>query len=189
MRIVLPIAAVLGFVLSGCATRQVPDPDVRKEADRATVMQACEAAFGPPVDQEHGLFEVDRHFVLEAKFDESGRLEQLGILPKHWFGDSHPEWDEEEDVGELTVTQYESLLRRLDGIHPKGPLVAGDQSPVVTGATLRRRDVYERAVVVTGDVVDDTRPDDAPRAIKYVMVTPAVDDGEVLGAGEFEEPR
>lgn len=162
---ILLIVAALSLVLSNSSIG-----NSASETDRATVMQACEAEFGPPVDQKNGLFEVDRYFVLEARFDENGRLVQLGILPKHWFGDAHPEWDEAEDVGELTETQYELLLRRLDNLQPRGPLLTHDKWPVVKGTTARRRDIYKRAVVVTGDVVDSTRPDDAPRTIKYLIV-------------------
>lgn len=165
----LPRFVALGLFLWGCGS----NPVARNETDRATVLEACEAVFGAPVDPINGFFEVDRYFVLEAKFDDSGHLLQLGVFPKHYFGDAHPEWDETEDVGELTETQYEDLLVRLDRILPRGPLVKREQ-PVVHGMTLRRRDVYRSAVVVTGDVVDDTRPDDAPRAIKYFIVYPGV---------------
>ena len=89
MRIYLIVAA-FGLVIPGCAPRQTPPP----EQDRATVMQACEAVFGPPVDQERDLFEVDLDFVLEARFDDRGWLTRLVVQPKHWFGDTHPEWDE-----------------------------------------------------------------------------------------------
>jgi len=174
---ILLMIAALGLVLSNCESHQAPPSAVRAGTDAATVMKACEAEFGPPVDRENGLFEVDRDFVLEAKLDESGRLVQLGVLPKHWFGDAHPEWDEAEDVGELTEAEYEALLRRLDSVHPRGPLVTPEELPVVQGTTMRWRDVYERAVVVTGDVADTTRPDDAPRVIKYFIVYPAAEAG------------
>ena len=172
MRIHLIVAAC-GLVIAGGAQGQAPP----RGTDRATVLQACEAEFGPPVDQERGLFEVDRDFVLEAGFDDRGRLTRLIVQPQHGYGDTHPEWDVTEDVGELTEPRYESLLRRLDSIQPRGRLVRPDESPVVRGTTAERRDVYEHAVVVTGDVVDDTRPDDAPRAIKYVIVSPIAQPG------------
>lgn len=177
MRFYLVVAA-FGLVIPGCALRQTPPP----EPDGATVMQACEAVFGPPVDQERRLFEVDSDFVLEVRFDDRGGLTRLVVQPKHWFGDTHPEWDETEDVGELTEPQYDSLLRRLDSIQPRGRLVRPDESPVVRGTTLERRDVYEHAIVVTGDIVDDTRPADAPRAIKYFIVCPIAETG-AAGAG------
>lgn len=173
MRINLIVAAS-GLVIAGCALPQTPPPTT----DRATVMQACEAVFGSPVDQERGLFEVDRDFVLEARFDDRGWLTRLIVEPKHWLSDTHPEWDETEDVCELSESRYESLLRQLDSIQPRGRLVRPDELPVVRGTTMERRDVYEHAVVVTGDVVDDTRPDDAPRAIKYLIVSPITQPGD-----------
>jgi hypothetical protein len=140
------------------------------QGDRETVLQACATLFGPPVDSETGLFEVNRFYVLEARFDESGRLTQLGVLPKHWLSDNHPEWEEEDDVGELTRSEYESLLVKLEGVRRKGKLLERAKFPVISNTTARIRDIYERAVLETGDVVDARRAEDAPRAIKYFIV-------------------
>jgi hypothetical protein len=148
----------------------LPNGEAATQADRETVLQACATVFGPPVDSQNGLFEVNRFFVLEAKFDSSGRLTQLGVLPKHWFADDHPEWEEVEDVGELTEREYESLLVQLDRVRPKGRIVQRAKFPIVTNSTARSRDIYKRAVLETGDVVEAQRPDDAPRAIKYFIV-------------------
>lgn len=147
-----------------------PNSKAAIQDDRVTVLQACAAVFGPPSDSQNNLFEVNRFYVLEAKFDESGRLAQLGVLPKHWFADDHPEWEEVDDVGELTEPEYESLLVQLDSVHPKGRIVKRAKFPIIKNSTARIRDRYERAVLETGDVVDARRLDDAPRAIKYFIV-------------------
>jgi len=92
------------------------------------------------------------------------------VLPKHWFSEAHPEWQAVEDVGELSVPEYETLLGKLEGIRPKGRIVERAKYPIVTNSTARIRDRYERAVLETGDVVDARRPLEAPRAIKYFIV-------------------
>jgi hypothetical protein len=154
----------------GCLTVPIaPNVNTATQADREIVLQACAAVFGPLIDSQNDLFEVNRFYILEAKFDESGRLVQLGVLPKHWFADDHPEWEEVDDVGELTELEYDSLLVQLEGVRPKGRIVQRAKFPVVTNCTARIRDRYERAVLETGDVVDARRPDDAPRAIKYFI--------------------
>ena len=157
-------------IVTGLAAPAAPNGDAATPANRETVLRACAAVFGPPVDAQHGLFEVNRFYILEAKFDKSGRLAQLGVLPKHWFADNHPEWEEVDDVGELTESEYESLLGRLEKVRPKGRIVRRAKFPVVTNSTARIRDRYARAVLETGDVVDARRPNDAPRAIKYFIV-------------------
>lgn len=139
-------------------------------ADRETVLKACAAEFGPAIDGKYSLFEVSRYYLLEAKFDDRGRLTQLGVLPKHWFADEHPEWDETDDVGELTDAEYTALLGRLEAIRPKGRLMRRAKWPVVTATTATRRDTYLRAVLLTSDVADSQRPKNAPRAIKYFVV-------------------
>ena len=147
-----------------------PNSNAAMQSDRETVLQACVTVFGPPIDSQNNLFVVNRFYILEAKFDESGRLAQLGVLPKHWFSDNHPEWDEAEDVGELTIPEYDSLLVQLDSVCPKGRIVKRAKFPVVTSTTTRIRDRYERAVLETADVVDARRSEDAPRTIKYFIV-------------------
>jgi hypothetical protein len=162
---------LLTFFLVTCLTVPLaPNRNAITQADRETVLQALAAVFGPPVDTQKGLFEVNGFFVLEAKFEAAGRLTQLGVLPKHWFADDHPEWQEVDDAGELTELEYETLLVKLDRVHPKGRIVQRAKFPIVTNSTARIRDIYKRAVLETGDVVDAQRPDDARRAIKYFVV-------------------
>jgi hypothetical protein len=140
------------------------------KADRETVLKACAAEFGPAIDGQNNLFAVSRYYLLEAKFDTNGRLTQLGVLPKHWFADKHPEWNETSDVGELTWAEYSKLLWRLEDIQSKGRLIRRAKWPVVKGTVATRRDTYANAVVATSDVVDSKRPKNAPRAIKYFML-------------------
>jgi hypothetical protein len=163
--LLLSFFVTFGLTLSGSSSARTATP-----ADRETVLQACAAVFGPPIDSQRGLFEVNRFYLLEVKFDERGRVLQLGVLPKHWFADDHPQWDETDDVGELTEGEYQSLLGRLEGIRSKGPLVKRAKMAVVTNLTARRRDRYKHAVLETGELVDAKRSDDAPRAIKYFIV-------------------
>jgi hypothetical protein len=138
--------------------------------DRETVLKACAAEFGPAIDGQNNLFDVSRYYLLEAKFDDSGRLMQLGVFPKHWFGDQHPEWNETSDAGELTFAEYSKLLWRLEGIQSKGSLIRRAKWPVVKGTTATRRDTYRSAVLATSDVVDSKRPKNAPRAIKSFVL-------------------
>jgi hypothetical protein len=122
-------------------------------ADRATVLKACAAEFGAPIDGKNNLFEVSRDYVLEAKFDNGGRLTQLGVLPKHWFADQHSEWDKTYDAGYFTLAEYKALLRRLERIQTKGQLTERARWPIVTHTVATRRDIYSSAVLVTSDSV------------------------------------
>jgi hypothetical protein len=138
------------------------------KADRGIVLQACAAEFGAAIDDKNNLFEVSRYYLLEAKFDNSGQLTQLGVLPKHWFADAHPEWDKTYDAGSFTLTEYQALLRRLERIQPKGQLMQRAKWPVVTETVATRRDTYSSAVLATSDVVV-MQPKNT-RAIKYFVV-------------------
>lgn len=162
---------LLTLYLVTCLTAPIaPNRYAVTQADRETVLQACAAVFGPPIDSQNNLFEVNRFFILEARFDESGRLLQLGVLPKHWFSEAHPEWEEVDEVGELTEPEYKTLLGKLEGVRAKGRIVQRAKFPVVKGSTARIRDRYKGAVLETGDAVDARRLEEAPRAIKYFIV-------------------
>jgi hypothetical protein len=139
-------------------------------ADRETVLKACATEFGPALDGQNNLFQISQYYVLEAKFDDSGQLTQLGVLPKHLFADKHPEWNETNDVGELTWAEYSKLLWRLEDIQSKGRLIRRAKWPVIKGTTATRRDTYSSAVLATSDVVDSARPKNAPRTVKYFVV-------------------
>jgi hypothetical protein len=165
------VILILSFLaLFSLAPSQPTHAHAFTKADRETVLKACATEFGPTIDGENNLFAVSRYYVLEAKFDNSDRLTQLGVLPKHWFADKHTDWNETSDVGELTFTEYSKLLWRLEGIQPKGRLMRRAKWPVVKGTIATRRDTYASAILVTSDVVDSRRPKNAPRAIKSFVL-------------------
>ena len=162
---------VLSFLtLFSLAQSQPPPAHASTKAARETVLKACATEFGPALDSQNNLFEVSRYYVLEAKFDDSGQLTQLGVLPKHLFADKHPEWNETNDAGELTWAEYSKLLWRLEVIQSKGRLIRRAKWPVIKGTTATRRDTYSSAVLSTSDVVNSARRTNTPRTIKYFVV-------------------
>lgn len=164
--------AFLFLALFALAPAPPPHTLASMKADRETVLKACAAEFGSAIDGKNNLFEVSRYYLLEAKFDNGGRLTQLGVLPKHWFADGHPEWAQARDVGELRLDEYKALVRRLERIRPKGRLQQRARWPIVTGTVATRRDTYSSAVLATSDVSlsDMVVYPKRPRTIKYFVV-------------------
>ena len=168
------VILVLSFLtLFALAPSQSPHAQLSTKEDRETVLKACAAEFGPAIDGKNNLFEVSRYYLLEAKFDNNRDLTQLGVLPKHWFADEHPEWNQTYDAGVLTVAEYKPLLRRLERIRPKGQLTQRAKFPIGNATVATRRDTYSSAVLATSDVVPSgvvypNRP--RPRFIKYFVV-------------------
>lgn len=162
---------VLSFLtLFSLAPPHPPHVHASTKADRETVLKACANEFGPALDAQNNLFRISQHYLLEAKFDNSGQLTQLGVLPKHLFADKHPELNETNDAGELTWAEYSKLLWRLEGIQSKGRLIRRAKWPVVQGTTATRRDTYSSAILATSDVVSAMRPKNAARTIKYFVL-------------------
>lgn len=146
-------------------------------ADRDAALRRCREQFGPAVDAARNLFEVNRWYVLEVKFDARSRLSELNVVPKRYFAEAHPEW-EEPDAPDLeahwarylTRYDYEKLLQRLDHVEPKGGLLRRGVSGVVTNMTAPVKDLYERAELNRGEVLDLRRGDYAPALFRYVRL-------------------
>ena len=126
--------------------------------------------FGPQIDEDDHLFEIDRFYVLEVVLDDRGAVTALNVVPKYWFEDRHPEWTKSDDFRELTQQEYEALLARLEEIRPKGRLVCTDSFAIVTNLVAPIRAVHEKAVLVTGWVSDVRRGDDAPALVRYIEI-------------------
>jgi hypothetical protein len=185
----LPLALCLTLALSAAA-----ESAGAKTARREEVLRLCREQFGAPVDAARNLFEVNRWHVLEARFDSRGRLSELNVVPKYWFEESHPEWEEPAADGldgywarHLTEAESEKLLARLDAVGPKGRLLKRAEFAVVTNLTEPLTDYHERATLTRGKVVDLRRGDAAPPLVRYVRLR--YGDGRKLWRQALERGR
>ncbi len=141
-------------------------------SEKGEILRICNQMFGAPVDVKQNLFEVDRFHVLRVKFDNRGRLEQLAVEPKYYFEESHPEWEEPDNFANLTKSEYENLLERLDRVKSKGAQIKSRPSAsAVTNLTAWYKEVYENAVLEAGEVVDLRRGENAPLEIRWLRLT------------------
>jgi hypothetical protein len=124
---------------------------------RLVVLKACTSLFGLPIDDQENLFEVNSLFVLRPQFDKNGTLNSLSVLPKYWFSETHPEWEEPKTWPLLSPAEYRILLDRLDQVSTKGKLTAIGYGSVVTNSTEYFLDRYENAYVHHGNVLSDVR--------------------------------
>ena len=143
-----------------------------KPSEKDQILRICNQMFGAPVDEGQNLFEVDQFHVLRVKFNNRGRLEQLAVEPKYYFEESHPEWKEPDNFANLTKSEYENLLVRLDSVNPKGTLIKpAPGGAVVTNMTAWYKAVYENAVLEWGEVVDLRGGENAPLEIRWLRLT------------------
>ncbi len=142
-----------------------------RSAEKETTLRICRQLFSAAIDEKQNLFEVNPFYVLQVKFDTRGRLEELAVEPKYFFGESHPEWEEPVNFAYLSKGEYEVLLALLDSVKPKGVLVKPKSgSVVVTNLTAHYKKVYAHAVLEWGEIVDLRRPEDAPLEIRFFRV-------------------
>jgi hypothetical protein len=139
-------------------------------SERDEVLEKSRLTFGEPVDLSENLYEINRFYVFQPIFDAQNKVEELKVIPKYYFEDSHPEWEEPKDFIYLTVAEYQELLEKLDKIKSKGALVEKGNISVATNATAWFTDKYKNAAVTRGQIVDLRLPDDAPIEIKWIKV-------------------
>src|SRR4051812_46065925 len=104
----------------------------------------CGAMFGEAVDASLHLFEVNRFYVLQVETDGRGRATRIEVVPKHWFAETHPEWEGLADYDELTEQEVDQLLARLEEVRPKGRFIrTPDEFSFVTNCVAPIRSLYE----------------------------------------------
>lgn len=141
-------------------------------SEKDEILRICNQMFGVPADAKQNLFEVDQFHVLRVKFNNRGRLEQLAVEPKYYFEESHPEWKEPDNFANLTKSEYENLLARLDSVKSKGALIKPSSSgSAVTNMTAWYKAIYENAVLEWGEVVDLRRGENAPLEVRWLRLT------------------
>ncbi|HEX7999700.1 MAG TPA: hypothetical protein VF528_15035 [Pyrinomonadaceae bacterium] len=139
-----------------------------RASEKDETLGICRQLFNAAVDEKQNLFEVNAFYVLQAKFDNRGRLQELAVEPKYFFEESHPGWEEPENFAYLSEAEYQMLLARLDIVKTKGELVKPESgTSVVTNLTAHHSEVYEHAVLEWGEIVDLRRPEDAPLEIRF----------------------
>lgn len=69
------------------------DPVDAKASENEEVLRVCGQLFGKSVDDKLNLFEVNRFYVLRVAFDKHNNLEQLEVVPKFHFEETHPDWN------------------------------------------------------------------------------------------------
>lgn len=155
--------ALATLVVLSCASSALA-----RVSEKDATLQICRQLFNAAVDEKQNLFEVNAFYVLQVKFDERGRLEELAVEPKYFFEESHPEWEEPVNFAYLSEVEYKTLVALLDTVKPKGVLKKqGAGSSFITNLTAHHKDIYEHAVLQWGEIVDLRRPENAPLQVRF----------------------
>ena len=149
-KIILVTLTCLGFLVSHSSAYAGP-------SEKVAVLQSCARLFGPPVDEKQTLFEVSQAFVLQVKFTGRGRLKGLAVRPKYFFNETHPEWTEPARFPTLSKSEFQDLVRKLEGVKSKGDMVKPrNKYSVVTNSTGYFTETYKRAVLKWGELADQS---------------------------------
>lgn len=139
-----------------------------RKGEKKQILKLCEQQFGKPIDEKLNLFYANSFYVLEVSFDAQDDLEKLEVVPRYFFEDSHPDWEETDSFEYLSWVQYQNFLTRVDLITPRGKLIKpAPHFAAVTNLTAWYTSVYENAVFTVGILVDLSLPDDAPTEVRW----------------------
>lgn len=93
------------------------------------------------------LYEVNSDYFLQAEFQKSCEVSRIDVSPRYFWDYLNPEWKEPGHLVTLSDDQFTQVLSKIDQIKPLGSLVQRGQTGVVTNATLRLLDRYEKGFV------------------------------------------
>lgn len=123
-------------------------------------------------DRERTLFEVGRFHLLHARFDEKGQLSELAVVPKYYFADDHPEFEQTKEFTNLSGAEFTRLRSVLAGMKPLGKLVRPANTVMfVTNGTGWKTEYYEAASLTWGVVVDLRNGENAPLEVRWFRFT------------------
>jgi len=147
----LHISLVITLILIFCSV------EVNAQADeKSLILKNCTELFGPPVDAEQSLFEINSLYALAVRFDSQGSLNELAFFPKYFFGETYPEWNRPQAPIHLSKVEYENLLKRLDSVKSKGNLIKTAANPTTSNFSVRFLDQYERAFLYRVEELGDS---------------------------------
>lgn len=108
-----------------------------------------EVLFGKRVVGTDNIFEYNKDYAIELKFDAtSGLLTGLEVAPKHFFQKSNADWMQEPrfDVG-LSCSEYERIIDSVGRLVDLGKLKRIGSIAIVTNLKARFVDVYDNAII------------------------------------------
>jgi hypothetical protein len=123
--------------------------------EKEATLQSCARLFGPTIDERRNLFEVNQAFILQAKFNKQGQLEEFAVEPKYFFNETHPEWKEPSSFPSLSQSEFRDLVVKLENVKPKGKMIKPrNDISTVNNSTAYYQEMYKHAVLKWGELAD-----------------------------------
>jgi hypothetical protein len=124
-----------------------PGEIVSGQTTATQCLSIIDRSFQKVTIENFNLYEVNSDYFLRAEFQKDCELSRIDISPKYFYDYLNPQWEEPGHLVSLSDDQYTQLLARIDQIKSLGSLVRRGQVGVVTNATLRLLDRYDKAYV------------------------------------------
>ena len=115
----------------------------------AKCLPKVESVLGKPATDKAPLYELTTTHAMELAFDKGCQIDKVRIGPKYLWEEKIPEWVEPRSAPELSMSEYEGFLSKINQLRPIGSLIrkGGAGVSVVTNSKQHARDEYERALI------------------------------------------
>lgn len=135
---------ILIMVLLGVGVQSQPVMGQKTSSECSSII---DRSFQKVSTEKVSLYEVNNDYFLQAEFQKNCELSRIDVSPKYFWDYVNPQWKEPGQLVSLLDDQYIELLSKINQIKSLGALIRKGQTGVVTNATLRLVDRYEKGYV------------------------------------------
>jgi len=111
-------------------------------------LQNLAAAFAP-LDPALDLYEIpgEPDYALRAIFCSDRHLCEIGVVPRYFFSQYHPDWTEPDSTPTLSPTNYQAILDEIEKVKPLGSLEVRSRVALMLNLKLNFKETYENAIL------------------------------------------
>jgi hypothetical protein len=139
----------LGFILLATVLSTVAHAKVVDQKPFAKCHPQVESLLGKPATSKAAVYELSAVHAMEIEFDKDCQITRIQISPKYFWEQSIPEWVEPRSAPELSMSEYEGFLSKVDQLRTMGTLIRKGDSGIsfVTNSKQYTWDEYEHAFI------------------------------------------
>jgi hypothetical protein len=115
----------------------------------AKCLPQVESVLGKPATSKAPVYELSAVHAMEIQFDKDCQIVFVQIGPKYFWEQKVPEWVEPHSAPELSTSEYEGFLSKINQLRNTGSVVRRGDSrmSVVTNSKQYAWDEYEHAFI------------------------------------------
>ena len=140
---------MIGFLTSLILLTIPAQTGVLDQQSVTKCLRQVESVLGKPVTIKAPVYELSAVHAMELRFDKDCQIVFVQISPKYFWEQKIPEWVEPRSAPELSMSEYEGFLSKINQLRDIGTLIRkGDNRiSVVTNSKQYTWDEYEHVFI------------------------------------------